>query len=45
LTPEAIASTVQEGRSLIDQGKTKAEAAMAIFRLIGDQDQQLAKRT
>jgi hypothetical protein len=31
---ETITAAIQEGRSLIDQGKPKAEAAMAIFRLI-----------
>jgi hypothetical protein len=31
---ELIAKAIAEGRSLIDQGKTKIDAAMAIYRLI-----------
>ena len=40
-TSESTESAIEQGRLLIDQGKSKTEAAMAIFRLIGDQDQQL----
>ena len=40
-TSEATESAIEQGRLLIDQGKSKTEAAMVIFRLIGDQDQQL----
>lgn len=39
-SPELIGSAVAEGKALIDQGKSKVEAAMAMFRLIGDQPQE-----
>ena len=40
VSPETIAAAIQEGRSLIDQGKSKTEASMAIFRLIEECSQE-----
>ena len=37
---EIIGQAVADGRALIAQGKSKADAAMAIFRLIGDCPQE-----
>ena len=41
LSPENIDVAVATGRALIDQGKPKVEAAMAIYRLIGSQPQEI----
>lgn len=38
--PETINAAVAEGNALIDQGKSKIEAAMAIYKLLKDQPQQ-----
>lgn len=38
--PELFSSAIAEGQALITQGKSKVEAAMAMFRLIGDQPQE-----
>lgn len=38
--PEAVKTAVAAGKALIDEGKTKAEAAMAIFLKIEDQSQE-----
>ena len=40
-SPEMIVNAIKEGRSLIEQGKSKADASMAIFKLIGDQPQEV----
>jgi hypothetical protein len=37
---EIIGQAIADGRALIAQGKSKADAAMAIFRLIGDCPQE-----
>jgi hypothetical protein len=39
--PEAVKAAVAAGKTLIDEGKTKAEAAMAIFLQIEDQSQDI----
>ena len=36
---ETIKQAIAEGRSLIEQGKTKVDAAMAIFQILKDQPQ------
>lgn len=41
---ELIGQAVSEGRYLIDQGKSKIDAAMAIYRLIEDQPQAVIVR-
>ena len=38
---DTITKAVAEGRSLIEQGKTKIDAAMAIYRLLEDQPQDV----
>ena len=38
--PEAVKAAVAAGKALIDEGKTKAEAAMAIFLQIEGQPQE-----
>ncbi len=38
--PEAVKAAVAAGKALIDEGKTKAEAAMAIFLKIESQSQE-----
>ena len=37
---DAINAAIAEGKALIEQGKTKVEAAMAIYRHLKDQPQQ-----
>ena len=37
---DTIDAAVAEGKALIDQGKSKIEAAMAIYKLLRDQPQQ-----
>lgn len=39
--PEAVKAAVAAGKALIDEGKTKAEAAMAIFLQIEGQSQEV----
>jgi hypothetical protein len=38
---ETISKAVSEGRALITQGKTKVEAAMAIYRILKDHPQEI----
>jgi hypothetical protein len=40
VSPELVSQAVAEGRALIDQNKSKVEAAMMIYRLISDYPQQ-----
>ena len=40
LSLEHVSAAVAEGKTLIEQGKPKVEAAMAIYRLIGTQPQE-----
>ena len=37
---DAINAAIAEGKALIEQGKTKVQAAMAIYRLLETQPQQ-----
>ena len=37
---ETIKQAISEGRSLIEQGKTKVEAALAIYQILKDQPQR-----
>lgn len=39
--PDRVQKAILEGRALIEQGKTKVEASMAIYRLIEDQPQEI----
>lgn len=39
--PEAVKAAVAAGKALVDEGKTKAEAAMAIFLQIEGQSQEI----
>ena len=40
VSPDIIRQAIDDGSALIAQGKSKADAAMAIFRLIGDCPQE-----
>ena len=37
---DIIQQAIADGKALIEQGKSKADAAMAIFRLIGESSQE-----